>query len=124
MIAGIIIAFAVIGVIFLLYNYTYQPLGTQNTTQATPQNTQATTINTLIKNFAFSPQTITIKAGSTVIWTNKDSTSHTITSNSGNELNSQLLSIEGAYTHTFNQKGTFNYHCTPHPSMKGTAGVE
>ena len=78
----------------------------------------ANTVN--IENFAFSPGTLTIKVGQTVTWTNKDSTSHTVTSDSGNELISSTLSNSQTYTHTFNSVGTFNYHCSIHTSMKAS----
>ena len=79
------------------------------------------TLNTItanIQNFAFSPSTINIKAGDTVVWTNQDSVQHTVTSDSGSELNSGFLSKGQPYSHTFNTPGTYNYHCTPHPNMK------
>ena len=77
-----------------------------------------------IKGFAFSPSIITIKQGDSVTWTNMDSVLHTVTSDSGTELDSELLSKGNSYTHTFNEKGTFDYHCTPHPSMTGNVVVE
>ena len=77
-----------------------------------------------ISNFAFSPSEIRIKAGDTVAWTNKDSTRHTVTSDSGSELGSALLSNGDSYSHTFSTAGTFNYHCALHPYMKGKIIVE
>ena len=81
-------------------------------------------ININIKGFAFSLSTLTIKQGESVTWTNMDSVLHTVTSDSGTELDSELLSKGNSYTHTFNEKGTFDYHCTPHPSMTGNVVVE
>jgi len=77
-----------------------------------------------IKNFAFVPSEITIKSGETIVWTNKDSTSHTITSDSGSEISSPSLSNGQTYSHTFNSAGAFDYHCSIHPSMKGKVIVE
>ena len=77
-----------------------------------------------IKGFAFNPETLTIKQGDSVTWTNKDSARHTITSDTGNELDSGLLSKDQAYIHVFNEKGEFSYHCTPHPYMAGKIIVE
>lgn len=77
------------------------------------------THNIEIKEFKFIPETLTIKQGDTIIWTNKDSARHTVTSDSGGELDSELLSKEESYSHTFNTKGEFAYHCTPHPYMEG-----
>ncbi len=82
------------------------------------------TYNIDIKSFAFSPSTLTIKKGDKVVWTNKDSAGHTVTSDFGNELNSGTLSNGESYSHTFNTAGTFEYHCAPHPFMKAKIIVE
>lgn len=99
---------------------TQQPsTGETNTSSSQPQ-----TYNIEISGLTFSPAELRIKAGDTVIWTNKDSVGHTVTSDSGTELDSSLLSQSQTYSHTFNQKGTFSYHCTPHSFMKGKVVVE
>ena len=85
---------------------------------------QSGTYNVEIQNFAFNPSQITIKKGETVIWTNKDSTPHTVLSDSGNEINSGSLSNGQTYSHTFNQAGTFEYYCSIHPYMKAKIIVE
>jgi|SRR3989344_6772566 len=82
------------------------------------------TYNIDIQNFAYKTKTLTIKKGDIVIWTNRDSVRHTVTSDSGNELDSELLSQSGSYSHTFAQTGTYDYHCKPHPYMTGTIIVE
>ena len=77
-----------------------------------------------IKNFAFSQSTLTIKKGDTVKWTNNDGASHTVVSDSGSEINSGTLAPGQSYSHTFNDAGTFAYHCAIHPSMKAKIIVE
>jgi plastocyanin len=77
-----------------------------------------------ISGFAFNPTTLTIKVGDTVTWTNKDSTSHTVTSDSGSGLASSTFGNGKTYSHTFNTAGTFAYHCSIHTSMKATIVVE
>lgn len=77
-----------------------------------------------ISGFAFSPETLTIKVGDTVKWINQDSAKHTVTSDSGNELNSNLLAKGDLYSYTFTTAGTYEYHCTPHPYMTGKVVVE
>ncbi len=77
-----------------------------------------------IENFAFSPKEIRIKKGDTITWTNEDSAPHTVTSDTGDELDSQRLNTGQTYTHKFNEKGTFSYYCAIHPSMKGKVIVE
>ncbi len=92
-----------------------------NNTQTEPSSNenQPQTYAVSINSFAFSPYTLTVKAGDTVIWTNKDSASHTVTSDSGNEIDSSSLGKGVAYSHTFTQKGTFDYHCKFHSGMTG-----
>lgn len=99
-------------------NPTGSPSGT------TPEGTPIQTHNIELRSFTFSPSTLTIQPGDTVIWTNYDSSEHTITSDTGNELASELFSKGETYSHTFNTIGTFDYHCGIHPSMKGTIIVE
>jgi plastocyanin len=76
-----------------------------------------------LSNFSFSPGTITVKIGSSVTWTNKDSTTHTITSDTG-AFNSGNLSQGATFSYTFADRGTFAYHCSIHPTMKGTVIVQ
>lgn len=82
------------------------------------------TYNINIENFEYSQKSLRIKKGDTVVWTNMDSVKHTATSDSENEIDSPLLSKDQTYSHTFGKTGTFNYHCTPHPNMKGEIIVE
>ncbi|MFA6269351.1 MAG: plastocyanin/azurin family copper-binding protein [archaeon] len=82
------------------------------------------TYNIQIKNFAFSPQTLSIRVGDTVVWTNYDITSHTITSDVGNELASNVLLQGSPFSHTFTVPGVYNYHCSVHSSMTGAITVQ
>ncbi|MFF9128338.1 cupredoxin domain-containing protein [Streptomyces sp. NPDC014889] len=76
-----------------------------------------------IKNFAFSPATLKVKAGTTVTWTNQDTDAHTVTSTgSGGPLHSPALATHATYRYTFTKPGTYHYLCTIHPFM--TASVE
>jgi plastocyanin len=79
--------------------------------------------NVDISGFAFVPSTLTVSVGTTVTWTNKDSVSHTVTSND-NLFDSGTLAKGATFEHTFNQKGTFGYHCSIHPSMTAKVIVE
>ncbi|MFF4688030.1 cupredoxin family copper-binding protein [Streptomyces sp. NPDC001307] len=87
---------------------------------ATPVSANAVAI----KNFAFSPATLKIKAGTTVTWTNQDTDAHTVTSSgSGGPLRSPTLATHGTYTYTFTKPGSYAYVCTIHPFMTGTVEV-
>src|SRR3989344_234871 len=97
--------------------------GNQNTQNGNQnsgnEGSQPTSYSVDISGFAFNPDTLIIKAGDSVTWTNEDSAKHTVTSDSGSELGSSLLSKSQTYSHTFNTAGEFDYHCTPHPYMEG-----
>lgn len=77
-----------------------------------------------IQDFTFSPGTLTISVGASVTWMNLDSAPHSIKSDSGSELNSNLLGNGDSYSHTFTQAGTYEYHCGVHPMMKGKIIVQ
>lgn len=80
------------------------------------------TYRVAIQGFAFNPATLTVKAGDTVIWTNKDAMAHTVTGDNGGPASSSI-GPNGTYSFTFRSAGTFNYHCAIHPSMHGTVVV-
>jgi plastocyanin len=84
----------------------------------------AATANVDIQNFAFSPPTVTINVGDSVIWTQRDTTGHTVTSDNGAFVGSGTLSLGRKYTNTFNTAGSFDYHCIPHSFMTGTVTVQ
>jgi plastocyanin len=75
-----------------------------------------------IRNFAFGPQVVTVKAGTTVHWTNSDTEAHTVTSNTG-AFGSAVLQPGASYSFTFTKPGTYHYRCTIHPFMTGTVMV-
>jgi amicyanin len=75
-----------------------------------------------IHNFAFGPQVVTVKAGTTVHWTNRDAEAHTVTSDNG-VFNSPVLQPGTSYSHTFTKPGTYSYHCSIHPFMTGKVVV-
>jgi len=79
-----------------------------------------------IKEFAFTPATLTVKSGTTVTWTNNDSVPHAVVSDSGAPVSftSPALPMGTSYPFTFTQAGTYAYHCSIHPSMKGTIIVQ
>jgi plastocyanin len=77
-----------------------------------------------IQGFAFSPAASPIAAGDTIQWTNNDSAPHTVTSDSGTELNSSSLGQGQSYLHVFAHTGAFPYHCAIHTSMHGAVTVQ
>ena len=75
-----------------------------------------------VKNFAFSPSSLTVTKGTTVTWKFEDSTAHTATASDG-KFNSNSKSSGQTYSFTFNSAGTYNYICTFHQYMKGSVTV-
>ena len=104
----------------------------ETTTTKAPSRTTTTrtgskTIEVDIKSFAFDPKTIAITKGDTVVWTNIDAAPHTVSSDVGSakdELDSPTLAKGDTYSHTFNELGTYAYHCSIHVSMKGKIIVD
>ncbi len=78
----------------------------------------------IIKNFTFNPQTLSVKLGTKVTFTNEDSTGHTATgTGSSASIKSPTLNNGQSYTVTFTKRGTYQYVCSIHPYMKGTITV-
>lgn len=76
-----------------------------------------------ISNFAFSPETATVKKGTEVVWTNNDDATHEIGADD-NSFSSPSLEKGDTFSFVFEKAGTFPYTCTIHPSMTGTIVVK
>lgn len=130
---GIIILVVIAAAIVLIgrnKNNDTLPTASTNTTQST--STPSSTTNTTkavaaesvtIENLAFSPSAITVKVGTTVTWTNKDSMRHNVASDDGSMPDGPLLGQNETYKFTFTKAGTYPYHCSVHPSMHGSVVV-
>ncbi len=77
-----------------------------------------------IDNFTFTPASLTVKAGTTVTWTNKDDIPHGIASSNNAFKKSKALDTDDSYSFTFTTPGTYQYFCYIHPHMVGTIVVE
>ena len=75
-----------------------------------------------IVDFTFKPSTLTVKAGTTVTWTNRDGFAHTVDSEDDSFV-SESLNQGDSFRHTFETTGTFPYICGIHNSMTGTVTV-
>lgn len=69
-----------------------------------------------IDNFSFSSATITVPAGTTVRWTNRDDIPHTVVSDD-KAFKSKALDTDENFTYTFTKPGTYGYFCSIHPKM-------
>ncbi|MFA5652082.1 MAG: plastocyanin/azurin family copper-binding protein [Candidatus Paceibacterota bacterium] len=142
----VIVILVILGIIFGIYYFTksYKTGNQSSITQTstttntqvqtpatTPTNTGANTTvptkkiyNVSIINFSFNPATLNINKGDTVVWTNNDSAPHTIKSDNLSNLSGPTMSKGQIYSFTFNDTGTFNYHCAIHPMMKANIIVK
>jgi plastocyanin len=77
-----------------------------------------------IKDFAFNPQTITVKSGEKITWINRDEEPHTIVSVEKQFKKSSALDTDQEFTITAGAPGTYTYYCSVHPKMTGTIVVE
>jgi len=76
-----------------------------------------------IKDFAFNPQTITVKSGQTITWINRDEEPHTVVSVGKQFKKSSALDTDQTFTITTGAPGTYTYFCSVHPKMTGTIVV-
>ena len=77
----------------------------------------------------FMPSTVVIALGGTVTWENTDNAAHTATSGSPSDgpdgvWDSSLMMVNGSYSVTLDEAGTYPYFCMVHPWMQGTVVVE
>ncbi|MCC6369164.1 MAG: TIGR03118 family protein [Bryobacterales bacterium] len=83
-----------------------------------PANTEVA-----IQSLKFLPDTITIQAGSSIVWSNKDGFAHTVKADGG-QFSSPLIDGDGSFSQTFTKPGAYDYHCTIHPFMRGKVVVQ
>ena len=77
-----------------------------------------------IKDFAFNPQTITVKSGEKITWINRDEEPHTVVSVGKKFQKSSALDTDQEFTIIAGAPGTYEYFCSVHPKMTGTIVVE
>ena len=77
----------------------------------------------VVKDFMFNPTPLTVKAGSTVTWTNMDDEPHTAVSDTG-VFKSGGMDTNESFSFKFDKPGTYHYTCTIHPRMVGTIVVQ
>jgi plastocyanin len=91
---------------------------------AAAQPYAAATKQVMIMNYAFSPASMSVNVGDTVVWTNQDSAPHTVTVSSGPaNFSSATLQKGQTFSFKFAKAGTYSYYCSVHPDMKATVTV-
>ena len=77
----------------------------------------------VVKDFKFNPTPLTVKAGTTVTWTNKDDDVHTVVSDTG-AFKSGAMDTNDSFSFKFDKPGTYHFTCSLHPRMVGTIVVQ
>lgn len=129
-VVGVIV---VLGVGAVAFKNSNKPKDTMNMDTKTEQKSQPakmaagaeTTNQVTYKGFAVVQKAIKVKKGTMVTWTNEDSAKHDVTPDkeSADFKASELFGKGETYSMTFNTVGTYAYHCSPHPYMKGVIEV-
>ncbi len=117
-IIAIVIIIVVGGLGYWIYNSNYKKGGTSTNS---PAKTQPNTVS--IENMSFQPSTQTVKVGAEVTWTNNDTTTHKVASDTA-AFGSSDLAPGDTYKHVFDKAGNYPYHCAIHPSMTATIVVQ
>ena len=81
------------------------------------------TMDVKIDNFTFGPPELTVMAGTTITWTNRDDIPHTVV-NMDKVFKSKVLDTDEKFSFTFSTPGTFTYFCSIHPKMTGKVVVQ
>jgi plastocyanin len=83
----------------------------------------ATKNQIVIKDFHFTPETLTVKSGEKITWINRDEEPHTVVSVEKQFKKSAALDTDQEFTITAGTPGTYTYFCSVHPKMTGTIVV-
>jgi plastocyanin len=75
-----------------------------------------------IDNFTFGPAALTVRAGTTVTWTNRDDIPHTVVA-VDKSFRSKVLDTDDRFAFTFTRPGSYAYFCSIHPHMTGKVVV-
>jgi len=88
-----------------------------------PSVAQQNVVPVTIDNFVFEPARLTVKAGTTVTWLNRDDIPHTVAAKD-RLFKSKVMDTDESYSFTFSTPGEYTYFCSLHPHMTGTIVVE
>jgi plastocyanin len=84
---------------------------------------EVTTVSARVEDFNFQPARLEVRSGTTVVWSNQGQVIHTVTAEDGSFDSGEIESgAKGSIT--FSRPGTYPYHCTPHPFMRGVVVVK
>ncbi len=78
-----------------------------------------------IRDYRFTPERLTVPAGSTVRWVNREKrTAHSVRLLGPGGFESERFFPDESWSHRFERPGRYPYECGPHPEMKGEVVVE
>jgi plastocyanin len=90
----------------------------------TPSGAETADSNRIVvKEFMFMPNSLSVKAGSTVTWANVDDEPHTVVSDTG-LFRSGAMDTNASFSFKFDKPGTYHFTCSIHPRMVGTIVVQ
>jgi plastocyanin len=95
----------------------------QGRLEASAPQAQTQNADVKIDNFSFTPASITVAAGTTVTWTNRDDIPHTVVSDD-KVFKSKVLDTDEKFAFSFSKPGTYPYFCSVHPKMTGKVIVQ
>jgi plastocyanin len=75
------------------------------------------------QEWTYTPDQLSVKVGTRVVWTNTGAVAHTVTADDGKSFDSGSIGPKATFAFTPTEIGTFAYHCTFHPWMKATLTV-
>ncbi len=123
---GFLLVIAVIGLVWYMgyYQKGYAPkVETQIEEREVTETLEAGLPHTIyIKDYAFGADELRVTKGTTITWVNNDQVKHTVSLDNG-AVESNLLAPGESFQYTFNELGTYAYHCRPHPYMKAKIEV-
>ena len=97
--------------------------GADGSAESAPVVMNGDTVRVEMKALEYAPVRIEVKPGTTVVWVNNAPLEHTVTADD-KSFDSGLVGVGKRWSYTFAKAGTFPYHCTPHPFMKGVVVVK
>jgi plastocyanin len=121
LVSGVIMALAMAGQMNGMMGGMMGSRGSDGTSQGVVVD-QGSAVQIAIRNFAFVPGNISVRAGAKVTWTNEDDAPHNATDRAGG-WETDTLSKGDSGTLTFDTPGTYEYFCTVHPSMRAALTV-
>jgi plastocyanin len=85
--------------------------------------TEESTVSAAVVDFSYQPARLTVRRGTKVVWNNRGQVIHTVTAEDGS-FDTGEIDSGATGTIIFSRPGTYRYHCTPHPFMKGVVIVK